>query len=472
MRFQERIYIQTSHSCVRNKDNVNVRMSSEICEFSSPTFTMLGADKIMTGTTSFDDEIHIVSTASTIDLTFTFTGDTETFVDFDTTFKYDIYKYNPNTMVFSSPAIYSSGEISYDSFSATSAFTDSILVDTLLIDGEYLIKGSFMFNSCTPYFSLLGDNINTSRLSGDEYGLYDKDRDFYFAAIKEPVKPIFTLSPSDTRTLGSLIVESQEVTGGTQVTINTTWAGSPIVSLNGVTLSEGDEADYTTISSNTVLFNDNLSDGDIVTIAFINNGTTNGLILESILVYDPIPSGTTGNEGTNLYYYNTDISRFEIYTLAEPINFNDIIITLNGITLAINLDYYQSTVNPKRIILKGTILDGDIITITYNSYGSYVGTIYTDNFDIYWTVSPAPTNTNGLFTLYVAEDDTFSNVIYSATTPYVSNENTYSSNVDLSGYTGTTIVYKVTNEKDYNLISGDIISSLKDSDIIPITLDL
>ena len=170
--------------------------------------------------------------------------------------------------------------------------------------------------------------------------------------------------------------------------------------------------------------------------------------------------------------------------MADPIEFNDLVVTLNGITLANGLDYQQSTTNPRRIILNGLIYasgdlgDGnigslaDILTITYNSYGTYAGVILTDTFDLNWTVSPAPTTNNGTFTTLVAEDETFSTIIFSSTTPYIAGETGYQTVVDLTGYTGTTATYKVTNRKDYTLISGDLISSFTDSEIIPIEINI
>jgi hypothetical protein len=473
MRYQERIYIQTAHSCVRNKIINIVSMSSDICEFNEPSFGMSGASKIMTGTTISDNNIHIVDTGTTFDLSFTFTGNVETFIDTDTNFKYDIYSYNNASSTFTTPLIFSSGEIGWDTFSGTSAFTDTLLFSEFVVDGEYLVKGSYDFTSCTEYLSALGDVNNTSMVIGTQYGLYDPIFDSYFALINKATKPVFTLSPTDSTRLGSLIVESVNVTTETTITTKGTWLGSPIVALNGITLAEGKIKDFITVN-NTIYFNSPLVTTDIVTVAYVGSGAANGLVSESLIVEDPIVSGTTDGEGSNQYYYNTDTSKFEVYMLTEPVEFNDVIFTLNGVTLANVADYSQSSVNPKKITLNGIILDSDVITLTYNSYGTFVGTIYTDNFDVFWTVSPPPTNVSGFFTAIAAEDESFSGgtIIYSATTPYVTNNNSYSSKLDVSSYTGTTLFYKIINQKDYNLIIGEIITTTTDSDIIPITLSL
>lgn len=46
MRYQERIYIQSDNHAVRNKDILNVNMSSDFCVFQSPQFGLSGATKV------------------------------------------------------------------------------------------------------------------------------------------------------------------------------------------------------------------------------------------------------------------------------------------------------------------------------------------------------------------------------------------------------------------------------------------
>jgi hypothetical protein len=477
MRYQNRIYVQSPISCVRNKDIVNVTTSSDLCEYNKPIFEMVGADKIKTGSTASDDEIHIVpETGTTIDLTFNFSGDAGNFITGDTIFQYNIYKYNQNATTFSAPEIFASGPIEWSSFSATSAFTDSILVSDLNIDGEYLIKGFFDFEVCTDILGRLGDRDTTFRLIGDEFGLYEPEFDFYFAAIRAATKPIFGLTPDSGTALGALFVESYiiEDSGTTQVTVSSLWTGKPIVALNGLTFAEGFENDYELSDNQTITFNSPLSVDDIVTVAYVNGGNPNGLVVENTIVPTLIVSGVTDGEGEEVVYFNTDTGKYELYLLTEPVDFNDVIVTLNGVTLANGLDYLQSTSNTKRIILQGDIFPDDILTVAYNSAGTFVGVINVDNFDLLWTVAPPPINNNGLFTALVADDNSFSagTIIYSATTPYVTNVSTYQVNIDLSSYTGTTAFYKVSNQKNYPVLSGGTIQSITDSDIIPIELEL
>jgi hypothetical protein len=100
--------------------------------------------------------------------------------------------------------------------------------------------------------------------------------------------------------------------------------------------------------------------------------------------------------------------------------------------------------------------------------------IQLEHFDLLWTISPPPLNTNGVFTTYVSDNEIFSagTMIYTASTTYVANQSTYTVNVDLSSYTGTTAYYKVVNQKNYPVLSGGTIEMITDSDIIPIEIQL
>jgi len=473
MRYQERIYIQTPISCVRNKDHVNISMSSDICVFYEPKYTMTGANKIVSGITVSDDEVHIIDIDPNIDLTFTFTGNTDSFIDNDATFKYDIYKFNPATNTFNINELVSSESIAFSGFSGTSAFTDSIDTNDLLIDGEYLVKGSYDFNVCTEIMNRLGETVDTSiPLIGDEYGIYDSEFDFYFAAIAAPPQPQFGLSDIDNRQLGSLIVESFLDFTGTTTEVESTfpWAGDIIVALNGLTLSE--DEDFTTVGQVIIFNGTGLSLEDIVTIAYVGDSNENGLVVENIIVDTPIVTGDTISYSGDSIYFNTDTAKYEAYTLANPIEFNDLIFTLNGITLANGIDYYQHETNLRRIILNGDIYEDDIMTIAYNSYGSYVGIIQVTEFPISWTVVPAPINEDGKFIIEFATDDTFSTIIFSGETPYVIDETVYFYDIDLTGYGGTSAVYRVLNEKRYQLIMNEITLPTVSSEEIPIEINI
>jgi len=152
MRYQEPIYIQNDNGAVRNKDILNVNMSSDICVFESPQFSISGASKIdCTGATSGTSYV-LSSDTQTIPLTFTFTGNTNTFIDKNAQFRFEIFKYNEVLNGFSSTPVYNSEVLDYSGFSATNITTQYVPVSGLNLDGEYIIKPFYRFASLLIFF--------------------------------------------------------------------------------------------------------------------------------------------------------------------------------------------------------------------------------------------------------------------------------------------------------------------------------
>jgi hypothetical protein len=143
---------------------------------------------------------------------------------------------------------------------------------------------------------------------------------------------------------------------------------------------------------------------------------------------------------------------------------------INGVTLANGVDYYQSITNSKRIILTGTLLIGDIITIGYIPNIDYVDSINTPTPNINWTIANPPQLVNGEFILEFASDSLMTTQVSSAQTEYVIGQVTYNASGLISGSVGTNLYYRVTNIKNYETLCGDILESIAYSDIIPITI--
>jgi len=470
MRHQQKIYNQNGN-LIRNKDSLNVNMSSDICIFTAPLFGMDGAVKIETGTTSASTGVYIVEdNTSEIDLLFNFTGDTSS-LDINSVFKYEIYKYDYDKQVFVEPPLIKSNDIYYSAFSATSIYEETIPVNNLGHDGEYLIKGYYTHKICTNILSKLELIDDTSFYkNGSLYGLYNPSTDYNFSVIEMAETPLFTTTTNaNTRPLGSLVAktilpEKGETTFPISIDVN----GKLLVYLNGIMLSK--DLDYKINDGATLTLSASTLSGDVLTYVAVSDSQSNGLIVDTIEVEDPIPSGIINAQAENKYYFNTTKSKYEIYTLLTPITGNNIIVTLNGSTLAPNIDYYQSTTNPNRLILEGNLLGGDIINIIYNAYPSYVGEIYTNTPQIIWTIPTSPKKVNGLFTVEVATDSTFNTLVSTAQTEYITNEVSYSSEVILTGSVGTNLVYRVLNEKNYETLDGDIISTSAYSEVVPITI--
>ena len=467
MRYQERIYIQNDNGGVRNRDILNVNMSSDIFVFENPMFNLSGASKIdcsgNTGTT------YVITTATTIPLTFQFTANTNSFTANSATFKYEIYKYNIGGEMFYIPPVYKSEVLEYSGFSATSSTTQIIPLSSLSLDGEYLVKGYFNFNVGTEFMNKLHKTVDTLIYrSGSEYGLYNSNEDFFFRAIKAAEKPIFQSTTDNVipaRGLNQLIVFPEA--GITNIVIPVTLNGTVILTLNGLVLAN--KQDYVVNGDIITLSGETVSD-DIITIISGTDGVANNLQGDTIFISVPIVSGPTNGEGTNRAYYNTTSDKYEIYTNVTPIETNTMIVMLNGATLANGIDYYQSTTNQKRIILQGNLLLGDIITLAYYAKTNVVNGIYTNNPLISWKLQTAPELNNGMFSLEVSSGKTFSDFYYSGNTPYIAGHLGYNDTFIATGTAGTTLYYRVKNSKNYITICGDIINDTVYSEIIPIII--
>lgn len=403
-----------------------------------------------------------------ITLDIDFTGNTSSFSD-DMIFKYEVYKYNHTTGVFVDPAVYKSDDYTYDSFSATSAITTTVPISELQIDGDYLLKGYYVHDVCTDILGRLGLVNDTSLFKGGtQYGLYTPENDYYFVACKKAEVPQFGYVATElTRPLGSLIGYSILPTGQTQFTITTNVEGDLLVYLNGLLLAE--DLDYTFTGGNLLELSGATMVGDVLTYVSVANSETNGLVVDNINISKPIVSGATDGEGSEVVYFNTTEGKYELFTQLTPANGNNMVVTLNGVTLAPNIDYYQSISNAKRIILEGDLIVGDVINIVYNAYPTYVGNIFTNTPRINWTI-PAPELANGIFTVEVATDSTFGTIVSTATTNYVGNQSAYGAEVVITGTVGTELVYRVCNEKNYVTVVGDEITTRAYSETVPIII--
>jgi len=467
MRYQERIYIQNANSAVRNRDIQNVNMSSDICSFDYPLFSLSGASKIdctgNTGTT------YVVSTATTIPLVFEFTANTNSFSANSASFKYEIYKYDTTFDAFVLPPIYKSDVLDYSGFSATSSTTQLIPISGLSMDGEYLVKGYFNYVVCTEFMNKLGKTVDTlAYRTGTKYGLYDGNEDYFFRAIRIAETPIFQPTSSNTvppKGLNQIVILPEADIS--TIIVPTSVIGTIVLTLNGLVLAQN--LDYTFSGSIITLSSVTVSD-DIITIISATDGPSNSLQGDNIFVTSRVVSGTSGNQGGNRTYFNTTTGKYEIYTEVTPFIGYDVIVMLNGATLANGVDYYQSVSNPKRIILEGDILIGDVITMIYYAQTSVVNGLITNSPIIAWNVSLAPQLVNGEFSLEVSTGSTFSSFYFSGASPYVIGQVGYSNTFTASGSVGTTLYYRVKNSKNFVTMCGDIVNSTVYSETIPLVI--
>lgn len=443
------------------------------------------------------------NTSETIDFNIIFTGSSfSSFTDErNIRFKYDIYKYNRRSGTFRQPPVYGSDTFTKKNFildHGTYRLNQQIPQRQLSLDGDYIIKGSFVFDDLTDYGKRLDRTFVTpTTIKGDENSLYDRTWDWYFVANYKADTPILLQSESPTPELDSLVVNSIYISCNTVSSVNpitsattantvcntgTTYTlgrsinGDVLISLNGSVLSLNQDytlsADTNGLGQTVLVLNLNTgtTTGDVITYAFVRSDNVNNFKYEQLDVITPVPSGATGTQGFNRVFFNTTTGKFEIYTEMTPLQNNSIYVAINGAVLANKLDYYQSTTDPKRIILEGTLLNSDEITIYYNTAPTVVGDVYTNPQNIAWGLPIAPQANDGYFVLEISPDPLFSAVTQSASTNYVTGLAEYSTNVSITGSVNTTLYYRIKNRKEYETLCGDKIASEALSEVVPIII--
>lgn len=465
MRYQERIYIQNNNSVVKNKDIFNVSMSSDVCVFNPPYYDMNGGSKInCTGGTS----IHVVNlTATTIPLTFLCSEKK------DALFNFEIYKYDNG--IFQTSPIYQSELIPLSAFNSMSLFvigysyyyTKQVPINDLKLDGEYLIKIYHQFSNGNVFLKKLNKIVNTLNYkNGKEYNLYDKELDFYFTAIIEADKPKFSnidsTPPNASLTQQVILPEA----GINIIPITNDFSGDIVVTFNGIILAEN--LDYTLdLSSNTITLSASTEIDDIITIIYTKTGLNN-IVVDTINVLS-IPNGGNNDEGDNKIYFNTDTNKYEVFTTNIPVDNSKIIFMLNGVTLADGIDYYQSVSNKNKIILEGSIMVSDIITLVYFPMASIINGVNTNSPIISWYIN-APQTDNGVFTLEVSTGDTFNDFYYTGNTNYIAGQSNYTHTFNLNGDIGTKLYYRIKNIKKYTTLCNNTPEDIKYSEVVPITI--
>ncbi len=471
MRYQERIYIQNDNKAVRNKDILNVNTSSDVCVFKTPIFTLSGASKLdcSTGSTSGTSYI-ITSSAETIPMTFDFTANTDSFTANSATFKYEVYKYSQQFNEFVSTAVYKSKQIEYSAFSATNSTTQEIPINQLNLDGEYILKPFYQFGVCTDFLSRLNKKVDTSIfINGSMYGIYNDETDYYFIAIRQAEIPQFMNNTSNSLPSNQLVQNVLPVIDGQNTFILSNYVGGDFMfTLNGLVLAK--ELDYSYSAQVVTLFENCVYD-DIVTVIYTTS-SVNNFVGDNYEITTPIVSGATDGQGDNKSYYNTTTNKYEVYTSVPPSVGNAVLMMLNGVTLANNLDYYQSSTNPKRIILNGDLVVGDIITLVYFPVIGVVNGLNTNTPIVTWVVANPPQQLNGYFSLEVAYDDSFTSYYYSGKTDYVIGNTFYNDSFIATGSVGTNLYYRVKNNKNYVTICGDIVNTATYSDTIPVIITI
>jgi hypothetical protein len=462
MRYSEKIY---------NKNKNIIATGSEICDFKYPEYTVDGMLSITPEITTSDDNVFIIEQEEDIDVNIVFTTNTDELNE-NVKYNYSILPYNKQLNAFSTTNAVVSPLYDY----VGNSNTDAVNTSELPGEGEYILKVAYQYPACTLIASLLNKTYVANTFNNSlPYGNYDKDRDKYFVMLYKADEPRLDVGVSsgsegeenvvnsDKLIMRTLAVES----GVSTYTIGIDTEGDVIITLNGMILSKNN--DYS-LDGNILTFFDKLDVNDIVNYIVIGKTNSSGLKTEEISVVTPIYEGATNEEGLNKYYRNTDTGKYEIYTNYRIKNTESVMVTIGGIVLSNKIDYYVSSSNPKRIILEGDLINGDEISIVYDSGETLDRSVTEGYLDISWYVTREVVSTNGFFEVEFSSNETFTDIIQTDNTPYVLGQESYTKRVNLDYPYGTILYYRIKNVKKYLTVSGVELETENYSDAIRIEI--
>lgn len=300
---------------------------------------------------------------------------------------------------------------------------------------EYMLKPSYIFSGQTlPFgYTKTFDTQLLAGVTGDTYGIYDTNNDWYFITVTNPTSPEFIL-PEITTSKATIETEQLSIasTGQTPFLLYKSAAEIISVSVNGVTLLGPTNVDF--LDDLLRLNSDPFTDPDFIDIDYYFNSnklylnpnktiitSTNDVLVANYIV-DPfmsrfrvenyristIPSGTT-QSGDNKILFNTSCLQYEYFLDSAPINAESITLFHNGLQLVNGKDFYQS----------GSLTDKLTFHTLDLSTGDTISLYYEGNEDILVTTSGVTVNftskidsDNGIYIIQITtNDDTeFNNV--------------------------------------------------------------
>lgn len=461
MRYSEKIY--DSHKNI-------IRTNSDMCFFNYPSYNVVNLDSTITGITADSPKVFILDEETEIPLDITFVDNLE-FLSSEVSFNYNILPYDKTLGEFNSSGMYVSTPVQYTEVNHETSVNS---VD-LFGEGEYLMKLSYQYLSCTQIAKVLGKQYIASTYSSAlPFKHLDTNHDKYFIVLYKADEPRLDVGVTsgggttggDINNTNAFIVQPMPVeTGVRTYPLNLTSEGDFLISLNGSVLTK--DADFT-ISNGLVTFLGDVFTSDIVNYIFIGRSNTSSLKTESAIIDDYIVSGTTGNQGDNKIYFNTDSQKYELYTDYRITNPDGVVVTLQGTVLSTNVDFYVSSSNSKRIIFNGAIYPGDILSIIYDS-GENLNRSVTDGFiDLSWYVIKPITTTEGEFVVEFSKSETFTIIEQTEIVPYELNKLQYTHRVPMNYPYGTVLHYRIRNIKRYTTISNTVLETMSTSDSIRI----
>ena len=311
---------------------------------------------------------------------------------------------------------------SITSTTLTKTYAEGILPKTW---GEYLIRPYYLFESkeCNP-----GINFN-SWVSTPQNNSFNNVTDFYFMTVVNPPTPVLN-PPEGTNNVGNfnLITDklyvdgyssprgSQSINGELNYFLLTTIPsnGQIMLILNGIQLTQdydfrlvdqgyGVPPVVEILNGNTVKTTDWLLATYIASIPQQASTSVFGsYFIDSILVSNFTNTSTNSYRipGDNSLNYNPVTLNYEFFTTLPIDPTYALVVTVNGLKLAEEFQYFKSTSFDGKIIFNKSVNFniGDVISVlavsksnTFNGTNNY-GSLKTNQFKVQWTVPTTFTN--------------------------------------------------------------------------------
>lgn len=309
-------------------------------------------------------------------------------------------------------------------------------------DLNELIKSDYQYTVSTKSSFVSKCMTNSNGVSGTTMVDGPVDSQYYFVTVVNPPEPRIT-SDGDTVLNDVYFVNEKlviESDGSNMFELSAEPLGlNVVVVVNGINLSV---SDYT-VDGNLIKLSDGLflNQRDSITAYYTKSvGVENGLTkfvgdvtnldvfsVDEIseLVFD---EGETTYE--NIVNDNVEAGRLEIY-LKDDIDYGiQPVLSINGVDLVYNTDFYKSSkVNNKLVLAEGIVVAiKDVVSVFYykttnNSIGD-LGILLTDQPEIKWTLDENLNLNNGSYGVFHIEicdkkDKDFTNILLTDETLYI-----------------------------------------------------
>jgi DNA-binding beta-propeller fold protein YncE len=346
--------------------------------------------------------------------------------------------------------------------------------------GEYLIRPYYTFVSkdCNP--GIIFDNW----VSTTQYNSFQSSSDYYFMTVVDPPTP--NLAPPGTEGVpdytlvnDKLLIDGYVGARGPQsinnelnyfILTSIPLNNQILLILNGVQLTQ--DSDYTLIQQGgygtppIVEIYESIKSTDWLIATYIKAATNSSWFTNILGSYfidtiklDGFTSTTSPSyrtTGDNTLNFNPVTLNYEFFTTL-PIDPNyALIVTVNGVKLAEDFQFFKSTSFDGRIIFdkNNTSFNvGDIITVfgyasSTGSEGNNYGSLKTNQFTPQWSVPPTFTNSNvtGRFIIEAFDNNSgiLTNTLYVGFVPGQTNYQANFNNLSLNVYYKFKVTFEVT----------------------------